>query len=100
MEGESQIRTIGYGARSIDELVSTLTAAGTDHLVDVRSAPYSRFKPEFSKEPLSARLARERIRYVFMGDALGGRPADPTATTPMVAWTTSAAGGVPRSKMG
>jgi len=78
MEGATPVRTIGYGARSIDELVSTVAAAGTDHLVDVRSAPYSRFKPEFSKEPLAVRLEREGIRYVFMGDALGGRPDDPS----------------------
>jgi uncharacterized protein (DUF488 family) len=78
VEAETPIRTIGYGSRSIDELVSALEAASTDHLVDVRSAPYSRFKPEFSKEPLAARLEREGIRYVFMGDALGGRPDDPS----------------------
>jgi uncharacterized protein (DUF488 family) len=77
VESEPPIRTIGYGARSIDEFVSTLSAAGTDYLVDVRSAPYSRFKPEFSRAPLAAALVRNGIRYVSMGDALGGRPDDP-----------------------
>jgi Domain of unknown function DUF488 len=56
MDGESQIPTIGYGARSIGEFVETLEVAGTEYLVDVRSAPYSRFKPEFSRDPLAARL--------------------------------------------
>jgi uncharacterized protein (DUF488 family) len=77
VEGDTPIRTIGYGARSIDELVDDLETAGTDYLVDVRSAPYSRFKPEFSKEPLTAALERHGVRYVFMGDSLGGRPDDP-----------------------
>jgi uncharacterized protein (DUF488 family) len=77
MEVDTAIRTIGYGARSIDELVAALEAAGADYLVDVRSAPYSRFKPEFSKEPLAAALEQHGIRYVFMGDSLGGRPNDP-----------------------
>jgi uncharacterized protein (DUF488 family) len=77
VEPETPIRTVGYGARSIDEFTATISSAGADFLVDVRSEPYSRFKPEFSKEPLAARLEREGIRYVFMGDALGGRPDDP-----------------------
>lgn len=77
VNGDSHIRTIGYGARSIDEFVVALEAVGVEYLVDVRSAPYSRFKPEFSREPLAAQLERHRIRYVFMGDALGGRPDDP-----------------------
>jgi uncharacterized protein (DUF488 family) len=77
MEGETPIRTIGYGARTIDELLTALQAADTEFLVDVRSAPYSRFKPEFSKDPLAAALDRDGIRYVFMGDSLGGRPDDP-----------------------
>ena len=77
MEKDAPIRTIGYGARSVDELVAALTPARADYLVDVRSAPYSRFKPEFSREALAGRLEREGIRYVFMGDTLGGRPEDP-----------------------
>src|SRR5436305_1865216 len=77
MEGETPIRTIGYGARSVDEFVSELAAGRAEYLVDVRSAPYSRFKPEFSRKSLAARLEREGVRYVFMGDTLGGRPDDP-----------------------
>jgi uncharacterized protein (DUF488 family) len=46
-------------------------------LVDVRTSPYSRFKPEFSKDALERELKRHDIRYVYLGDALGGRPADP-----------------------
>ena len=48
------------------------------YLIDVRSTPYSRYKPEFSKEALEAELQRHRIRYVFMGDTLGGHPDDET----------------------
>jgi uncharacterized protein (DUF488 family) len=44
------------------------------HLVDVRTAPYSGFKPEFSREPLAAALEAHGIRYVFMGRQLGGEP--------------------------
>jgi hypothetical protein len=78
MDDGDQIRTIGYGARTIEQFVEAIQAVGTQYLVDVRSAPYSRFKPEFSRGPLAARLAQSGIHYVFMGDAPGGRPDDPS----------------------
>ncbi len=68
--------TIGYGARTVDELIATLRGQQILFLVDVRSAPYSRFKPEFSKEALERALKQQGIRYIYLGDALGGRPTD------------------------
>ena len=56
------------------DFVAALASAGVTHLVDVRTAPYSRFKPEFSREPLAADLPAHGIRYVFMGRELGGQP--------------------------
>ena len=76
MHEDDQIRTIGYGARSIEEFVAALASVGAEYVVDVRSAPYSKFKPDFSREPLAARLAQDDVRYVFMGDSLGGKPDD------------------------
>lgn len=72
------ILTFGYGKRSLDECLGLLREHAVEYVVDVRSAPYSRFKPEFSKDPLRAELKRHGIRYVFMGEELGGRPDDPT----------------------
>jgi len=70
--------TIGYGAREIDAFIAALQRYRIEFLLDVRSRPYSRYKPDFSKDALAEHLRRAGIRYVFMGDALGGRPADPT----------------------
>ena len=70
------IYTIGYGSRSIEQFIEVLREHEVAYLIDVRSAPYSRYKPEFSKEALDAELGRHDIRYVFMGDTLGGRPDD------------------------
>ena len=56
------------------DFVAALASAGVTHLVDVRTAPYSRFKPEFSREQLAADLPAHGIRYVFMGRELGGQP--------------------------
>lgn len=71
------IYTIGYGARTIDAFVAVLKAHRIAYLLDVRSVPYSRFKPEFSRKALEAELHRQGIQYVYMGDALGGQPDDP-----------------------
>jgi uncharacterized protein (DUF488 family) len=56
------------------EFLAALSSADVTHLVDVRTAPYSRFKPEFSREPLAAALGAHGVRYLFMGDELGGEP--------------------------
>ena len=79
MEPGTEILTVGYGSRAIEEFIALLEGAGAEYLVDVRSAPYSRFKPKFSREPLAAQLEMHGIRYVFMGKELGGKPDDPEA---------------------
>lgn len=74
--------TIGYGnARSSEEFVELLHRNGVRYLVDVRTSPYSKFRPEFSKDGLEAILRRAGLAYVFMGDSLGGMPADPGCYT-------------------
>ena len=72
------IYTIGYGNRSIEEFVGLLQQYEIKFLVDVRSQPYSRYNPDFSKDALEKRLKPASIRYIFMGDTLGGRPKDDT----------------------
>ena len=72
------IYTIGYGSRSIAEFIDVIRQYEIAYLIDVRSAPYSRYKPEFSKHPLATELEQHGIRYVFMGDLLGGKPEDDT----------------------
>jgi uncharacterized protein (DUF488 family) len=71
------IYTIGYGSRALEEFIAILHQYQIAYLVDIRSAPYSRYKPEYAKEALAQALHAQGIRYIFLGDALGGRPADP-----------------------
>jgi uncharacterized protein (DUF488 family) len=70
------IYTIGYGARTIDDFLTVLDDHRIAYLIDVRSMPYSRFKPEFSRDALKARLTAAGIRYIYLGDRLGGQPND------------------------
>jgi uncharacterized protein (DUF488 family) len=71
------ILTVGYGSRSVDQFILLLQRYSIEFLGDVRSRPYSRFRPEFSREQLRRRLAREGVRYVYLGETLGGQPQDP-----------------------
>jgi uncharacterized protein (DUF488 family) len=71
------IYTIGYGNRSFDTMAFLLQRYAVNTLADVRSHPYSRHNPNFNKNVLSAKLDALRIVYVFLGQLLGGKPADP-----------------------
>lgn len=74
----STVFTVGHSAHSLEEFVGLLTGQDIDVVADTRSAPYSRFAPQFDREVLQKRLGECGIRYVFLGGELGGRPADPT----------------------
>lgn len=71
------IYTIGYGTRSVEQLLAILSARQIAYVIDIRSSPYSRYKPEFNKDALEREIRAHQIRYTSMGDTLGGRPNDP-----------------------
>lgn len=68
--------SIGHSNIPADRFVALIRDAGVTAVTDVRSAPYSRFFPWFSRKPLEQRLAAEGVNYLACGDALGGRPRD------------------------
>src|SRR5690606_38107847 len=69
----------GYGAdRSLEAVLTLLAEYDVGYLVDVRTRPYSKMRPEFSRESLQVFAQTSGLRYVFMGDTLGGMPGDPT----------------------
>ncbi|MBE5321206.1 DUF488 domain-containing protein [Pedobacter sp. MR2016-19] len=70
--------TIGHGSRKTEDFLSTLKQFSIDFLIDVRSKPYSKFNPQYNQLELKTILENNGIRYVFMGDSIGGRPKDPT----------------------
>lgn len=72
----SPVYTIGYGARDIDTFLALLREYQILYLIDVRTSPYSKYKPEFSKSSLQTRIEAENFKYVYMGDSLGGQPKD------------------------
>lgn len=72
-----RIRTVGHSTHSIERFIQLLQQNGVTALADVRSAPYSRFNPQFNREPLRAALKCAEIEYVFLGRELGARSDDP-----------------------
>ena len=66
--------SIGYGNRQWEEVRQLLSQRGCTFLIDVRSNPFSKFNPSFSQDALDNLCTEARIRYVFMGDTLGGKP--------------------------
>jgi uncharacterized protein (DUF488 family) len=76
--GAMRLYTIGHGNHDIAKLIALLRANSVLTVVDVRTAPFSRYNPQFNKEELDAALSRRGIQYLFAGKYLGGRPSDPT----------------------
>ncbi len=66
--GRADFYTIGYAGRTLQDFLSALTQAGVLTLVDIRFAPVSRFKPEFSKSNLKSALEAVGIAYVHRPD--------------------------------
>jgi uncharacterized protein (DUF488 family) len=67
------IHTIGYAAHTVESFITALEKFNITAIADVRSQPYSKFKPEFNKENLKKVLIDKRIEYVFLGDNIGAR---------------------------
>ncbi|MGE0714524.1 MAG: DUF488 family protein [Alphaproteobacteria bacterium] len=75
------VHTIGHSNHPIDGFVALLRRHGVDAVADVRSTPYSRFAPQFRREPLRDALQAAAIAYVFLGVELGARTTDPACLT-------------------
>jgi uncharacterized protein (DUF488 family) len=71
------VYTIGHSTHTIEAFLELLLKHGVTALADVRSAPFSRFNPQFNKNTLQGTLAAQRIKYVFLGRELGARSDDP-----------------------
>ena len=69
--------SIGHGTRHIDDFIHLVKQHKIQYIADVRSTPYSRHNPQYNRPPLVLALEKYGIRYVYMGDQLGGRPTDP-----------------------
>ena len=66
--------TIGHSNHAIEPFLGLLRRHRIEAVADVRSRPYSRFVPHFSKAQLARLLAEAGIGYLWLGAGLGGKP--------------------------
>jgi uncharacterized protein (DUF488 family) len=74
-----RVLTIGHGTRPAAELVTCLTGAGAETLVDVRRFPGSRRNPQFNQAALEETLGEAGIAYrhaVELGGRRSGEPGE------------------------
>jgi uncharacterized protein (DUF488 family) len=74
------IYTVGHSTQPVERLIDLLRQHAVDVLVDVRSQPYSRYSPQFNRENLDPVVTSAGLRYLFMGEELGGRQLGRIAT--------------------
>lgn len=72
-----RVFTIGHSSHEFSRLLGLLQQHGVTAVADVRSAPYSKRYPQFSREPLEKALREAGITYVYLGRELGARSDDP-----------------------
>jgi uncharacterized protein (DUF488 family) len=72
------VYTIGHSNHTTEVFLRLLRQYEITAIADVRSVPYSRMNPQFSREQLKSALALTGISYVFLGRELGARSEDPT----------------------
>ena len=68
------ILTIGHSRHSWERFTALLDGAGVEAIADIRTAPRSRFSPQFNKDAMREALAARGVGYIFLGKELGGRP--------------------------
>ncbi|MCI5131384.1 MAG: DUF488 domain-containing protein [Candidatus Electrothrix sp. EH2] len=73
-----ELFTIGYSPHILDTFLDILKKYHITAIADVRSSPYSQFKPEFNREQLDDFLKKHNISYVFIGDLCGARVEEPS----------------------
>lgn len=74
MTYNSSLYSIGHGQKTQEEFLSELKSFDIQFLVDVRTSPYSKWAPQYNQGMIERWLADNGIRYVYMGDSIGGRP--------------------------
>ena len=72
---QSALYTIGHSNHDLATFLKLLKDNGIQVVVDVRSAPYSRYVPQFNKKEIEAAATAAGVTYVFMGDTMGGKPS-------------------------
>ncbi len=75
------VYTIGYSQDTFAPFEERLAVHDIDLLIDVRSAPYSRYQTDFRYGIVEGLCHQVGLEYRYMGDRLGGKPDNPDLLT-------------------
>ena len=75
--GMNALYTIGHSSHSWLEFAELLTQHAIEVVCDVRSNPTSRRFPQYDRRSLQANLEAIGIKYLWLGEELGGRGSAP-----------------------
>src|SRR5690554_6491803 len=73
----SCLYTLGYGHAPVQDMLRVMELLGVDTVVDIRSIPYSRRRPEMNRPALKRLLCGHGLTYCYLGEGLGGMPDGP-----------------------
>ena len=74
--GDNIVYTVGHSNIELEKFIKLLNLHQIKFLVDVRSAPYSKYVPQFNKKNIELSLKNSGIEYNYLGDKIGGKPKD------------------------
>ena len=69
----TSIFTVGHSNLSFMKFLSLIQENNINHIIDIRSIPYSRNAPWSNKSRLAELLKPFRIQYTYLGHKLGGK---------------------------
>lgn len=73
-----ELLTLGHSTQPIERFIALLSSAGATAVADVRSVPFSRYFPQYSKDALRTALSKAGLAYTFLGKEFGARSSDPS----------------------
>ena len=68
-----KIFTVGHSDLTFMRFLTLIQANNINHIIDIRSIPYSRRAPWSNKSRISEILKPFKIRYTYLGHKLGGK---------------------------
>ena len=74
--------TVGHSNHSLEFFLALLKSHAITVIVDVRSAPYSRYVTHFNKGEIEQTLQAAGMHYIYMGNVIGGKPKDKSFYNP------------------
>ena len=74
------IYSIGHGNKKFEEFLNELHALFREGSINGTS-PFSKYSPHFNHDSLKFELEKNSISYLYLGDILGGLPADKSCYT-------------------